>query len=520
MQSKKGGNHMIFKPKISKLKKVLQRVPLLFAALVCTLTINTLKTHATDDYDKWVQSIVDSQGVDSTEKTVEVPNGASTRRTGYLCYLLDKNGKEVPGTEAVAFKSPDFTYYPGKYEWIVKSRTGGYTADRFKDTPADWACTPWREEGKDNYLTNEPQIREWFKSEDKDSNMGGTQFVYATWGEDAADKYVDGEYFIVIETIMHLQFSKWKPGVIISTAQEGYDDLVDRYSAMSGRALVSEAPTNIQKAYDRGDIGESAVRTYILKALKKLYNSNPSAFEIKKPGEYQLLGEDLLVGTIPNLIEYRNTVLKSNTTVLNKFTHKIAPFAEFVCSGNIGEQLGFKAWTGSTSKQISDKDIFDYGVAMMVISADIPEQSTCDEPQLPIPHPAPTETSGSYTIIKNYRTKISDDNSLPPEVQYKDDGCYIRENISSKIRIEDEETYKVIAWQITSETPDAPNLDSIAWTPPGTPTRGGIITNQNALPTEAINLQSPNEKCLYLLLEKPQEEYHHQKLSHQAKNKG
>ena len=118
------------------------------------------------------------------------------------------------------------------------------------------------------------------------------------------------------------------------------------------------------------------MRTELIKALTKRYTDDPSSFEIKESAGWNPIGPCKLVGTPANMIKYRNTVLKSNTNVFNKFTHKIACFAEYIQPGNIGEQIGFTAWNGSTSSQLTDQQVQDYGVAMMVISAKPQGQTT------------------------------------------------------------------------------------------------------------------------------------------------
>ena len=72
-------------------------------------------------------------------------------------------------------------------------------------------------------------------------------------------------------------------------------------------------------------------------------------------------------------------------------------------------------------------------------------QTTCDEPLQPACHPAPSESEGKTTIVKNYRT-------LLPDNTYTDDGCFKTQNVSNKIIIEEEEEYKVVGWVTSNAT--------------------------------------------------------------------
>lgn len=473
---------MFLKQNIPKIKKVLQYLTILAIALTVALSINTIQAHAYD-FSGWAKSIVDSQGADGTASVGSVPYGVSTSKTGYLCYLLDKNGNAVPGTDAIALSSSGFSFYPGSREWIAESRLGGYVAGQFNGT-ADWSCTPWTSAGNDSYPTNEPTIRAWFESVDGNNNQGGTKFVFKNW-QDKTEGYIRGDYVIVIETLMHFQYSEKSSSGVTRTAEEVYKSLRKQYSEMPAVAMISQAPSTVQDAWYAGSLSENQLRKELLAALKNLYEKDPSSFEKREPEGWNPIGPCKLIGTPANMIKYRNTVLKSNTNVFNKFTHKIACFAEYIQSGNIGEQIGFTAWNGSTSSQLTDQQVQDYGVAMMVISAKNSAQTTCDEPQQPSPHKAPKESTGDVTIVKNYRTKEGSN--------LTDDGCFTITNVSSDITVESEQKYQVVGWATSSS---ASTIDSITWS----------VTSpikQGTTPT-TVTLES-TEKCLYVLLEKTEE---------------
>ena len=132
------------------------------------------------------------------------------------------------------------------------------------------------------------------------------------------------------------------------------------------------------------------------------------------------------------------------------------------------------------SGKVTNTDMILYGHGMVIIWAgDLGAQTTCDEPLQPAPHPAPLESQGKTTIVKNYRTLQSDNT-------YTDDGCHARTNVSNKIIIEEEEEYKVVGWVTTNATTSP--IDSITTTNTNTH-RGVIFLHTKQIP-KPINLKS------------------------------
>lgn len=115
-------------------------------------------------------------------------------------------------------------------------------------------------------------------------------------------------------------------------------------------------------------------------------------------------------------------------------------------------------------------------------------QTTYDESKGDTPAKPADESDGSYTIVKNYR--CSDDGGNT----YTDAGCYNIKNIAGTIKIEDEQSYKVAGYKIS--TTESTNINSLTWesSVPGTITKSGKDTGTVKL--------SNSEKCLYVLLEK------------------
>lgn len=91
----------------------------------------------------------------------------------------------------------------------------------------------------------------------------------------------------------------------------------------------------------------------------------------------------------------------------------------------------------------------DHGTVYLLLIADEDDlQTTCDEKK-DEPHTPPDESKGDYIIVKNYVTKNGD--------TYKDDIHKYRENVTSKIIIEDEAkttnpSYKLTNWIVTDSS--------------------------------------------------------------------
>lgn len=493
---------MIFKPKI---KQVLQSVLIALVALICALSINTLQTHA-EDYTAWAKSIVDSIGSSNTGGNTTIQHGVWHTKTGYLCYLLDKNGNAVPGTQAVALKSPGYFEHDGA-RWVAISRKGNYTADNWTGT-CPWNLTPWQESQGGYAATNEPEIRAYFESMQGNA-QNAALFVKANWGHDMALRFGDEEVYLVIETMMHFQYSNKGTGQQ-STMTEAQKEatLQSLYNAIDMQTrsdLMAEAlnfgltesytkwNTYMQNYRDTGDSKwlkdaeryADMVRKYLKFAVEKAFNESISSTE-GTAGNWILVG-DPVIGTVPNLIAYKNAI-GTNTPVFNSFTNKVAPFAEMIRQGDIGAQLGFIPWTGDTSSQISDDQVQTFGLAMMVISARPQGQTTADESKIPTPHAPAKESEGNYSIVKSYRTKQG-------TTQYIDNGTFSINNISNLITIENEKHYQVVGWKITNQT--SPSVSSINWNPPGSTQAEGTT------PT-SVKIADPN-RCLYVLLEKLEE---------------
>lgn len=135
--------------------------------------------------------------------------------------------------------------------------------------------------------------------------------------------------------------------------------------------------------------------------------------------------------------EYGDPKLSSYTNGVYAFCVKLEDCQEI-------RDLGYTAPTAGkqTNAEMATRN---RGCGIGIVWSGGVYQTTCDEPLQPNCHPAPSESTGSTTVIKNYRTKL-------PNNTYTEDGCFKTQNVSNKIIIEEEEEYKVVGWVTTNAT--------------------------------------------------------------------
>lgn len=411
-----------------------------------------------------------------------VPNGVWNDRTGYVCYLLNKDGSIPSNTThapAHMLKSPGYTTLRDNVNNrnlcnIVQSRKGHTVANFTGKAP--WDCNPW-DGWNDEIESNEPVITNWMKEKDATGVTGCQRLIKALWGTDAARKFERDEYILVIETIMSFQYSYRVKG----TNNGGSDRIVK----------VRNPATNV----------------WADMTLPALEN------------DVRYLMAEPVLGTIPNLVSFENDNLNPRTYAFDSYTLRVAPMSEFIEYTEAGFTAypgDLKALAATEGVQLSISDVLNYGVAMVIYHArDLDlgaSQSTCDEGKIPDPHDPPNESTGSFQIVKSYRTRNADGT-------YTANGTKIKFDSSSKISIEDEfdlsnpaGSYKLIGWATSPSS--RIDIDSTKW---GGGSSYSVLRNpaisivrqktkaynDNTKDLkEIINLDSDEEKTLYLLLEK------------------
>lgn len=339
--------------------------------LVLVFTISILPEFSVKAED----AVIDLVGDSSIASTSTFKNGISASRTGYLCYLLTSDGKAVPGTSAKLFKCPG---YAGLGGGIIRctSRKGGYSASSWTGV-APWNCSPFNAD----QTTNAEVIRAWIKSTDASGKANGNQFVSDNWGNACAQKFVDGEYILVMETVLNFQY----------TLKFRYDKSLklDAWKRYYWTKLREGNPSVPLAAAD------GPARYYYDQA--------------QKGTEYKALFGVPFVGTVRDCLGYFSEakadaesthpfIKVANVNYYTKYLNKIACFAERIGVGSAGQRAGFLPYTGSVDVFLSDAEVNTYGVGMLVISSLDDDLASTDVPLTP-DTPDPSGYDGTvYTL--------------------------------------------------------------------------------------------------------------------------
>ena len=287
---------------------------------------------------------VDLVGDSSVASTGIVRYGISSNQTGYLCYLLTADGNAVSGTSAYAFRSPGFSTISAGGDPVFRatSRKGGYVAINWSGT-APWGCSPFTSDR----ATNAEAIRDWMKALYSEDISNAAQFVGYYWGTTCSEKFISGDYILVIETIMHFRYSFDYTYKDLSLS-EWEIAISSRFPGMPSEAATGMA-RGIKAIADRGT----------------LYRA-----PFNRP----------IIGTVRDCLAYKDEVYASvcasnpfidirNSNLFSRYLNNVACYAERIGSGSAGERAGFVPCTKAPGTRLSDSEVRNYGVAMLVISA-------------------------------------------------------------------------------------------------------------------------------------------------------
>lgn len=320
----------------------------LFTALTC-LFINPIIAHA-DPVDDIV-AMYNGTHSDNRGGTSAIQNGVAYTRTGYLCYLLTKDGSPT-GLPAYAFQSPGYNGIAGS-KWVCTSRRGqsvsGWTA------VAPWGVTPWENGGSPS---NEVKIRDWML-QPINGKPQAQQFVFKTWGVEAEKNFQSDNYILVLETIMNFQYSK-KGGSSPVSSGNGVIDSTNRSAIISTCYVYAIKYVNDLPSIPLSEIMKSTgakTKSELIDILAEAAAERILA-QLASQGSGRTFTSDPLIGTVPNLITYKN-----GNTVFDSYTNKVAPHSEKI---KVNE-AGFTAYTGTGSGPLSDSEVQSYGVAMLII---------------------------------------------------------------------------------------------------------------------------------------------------------
>lgn len=307
-----------------------------------------------------------------------IVNGVSYTRTGYLCYLLTKDGSTT-GDPAYAFASPGFSAISGS-KWVCTSRRGHSVSSWY--APAPWNVTPWENGGSPS---NEPKIKDWALKPTSDGTPQVQQFVKDIWGLQAEKNFESDEYILVIETIMNFQYSV--AGGSGGTGASGIPREVLQKIAVDATKQATQIVKDMPESLQATVIPVIASAIY-QRVVGKLASSGYS-------GGNRTFTSDPLIGTVPNLIQYKN-----GSKVFDSYTNKVAPHAEKI---RVSE-AGFTAYPSSGPNQLTDSEVQSYGVAMLIIHCKNDAIHSYWEPNGSPGNPEPRlpGKTGTCNIVKGY----------------------------------------------------------------------------------------------------------------------
>ncbi len=440
----------------------------LFTALTCLL-INPITAHA-DHVQVIVDAVVAQYNGTSDNNhggTSAIPNGVAYTRTGYLCYLLTKDGSPT-GDPAYAFYSPGYNEIAGS-QWVCTSRRGHTVSSWTAEAP--WGVTPWGNGGSPSY---EPDIRDWML-QPIDGAPQALAFVDKVWGAEAAKNFQSDNYILVLETIMNFQYSV-KGGNGGSSDGSGLD-LATKANIYSScyretQTYVNNLPPTPFSEMMKGTGAEDSDELiYIL--ANQAYNRVLAKLQGGNAGTNRTFTSPPLIGTVPNLITY-----KKGNTVFDSYTNKVAPHSEKI---KVNE-AGFTAYTGTGV--LSDSEVQSYGVAMLIIHCKSDAIHTYWEVSPGDPEPRIPNKTGTCNIVKGYYKE----NLTTGAKQSL--GVYYELDVTSNIIVSGEPTFELVEWRVTTAT--STGVNPIAWNPPGT-------TSQQGKAGATLSLKDP-EDCVYVLL--------------------
>lgn len=444
---------------------------------VITLSILTPPTKAyaspLDDMAAEVAAMYNGTSDSTQGGNSYIPNGVSRTRTGYLCYLLTKDGNTT-GLPAYAFQSPGYNEIPDS-QWVCTSRRGQSVSSWTAEAP--WGVTPWQNNGDPS---NEPFIKNWMLTP-KNGAPQAYGFVKTTWGLDAAQRFGTDEYILVIETIMNFQYSVAggnSDGAIGSaTLRE-----ISATCRKKAQEYVDSMPDNVLHQALIAT-GYSKPSKYVAALTTEMISKTMKLLKEQNAGVREFVSEPL-IGTVPNLIQYKN-----GSTVFDSYTNKVAPHDEKIETS----EAGFVAYTGGGGDtKLSDAEVQSYGVAMLIIhckgnNAIHTYWSANGSPGKP--EPAAPNKIGTYNIVKAYYTKYMKNGSLDHE---EADGTYVEPNCIPSISVDDEpDEYHLEYWVTGSDyVPSSKYSDILVRTGPQSGKGASLIK----LSTER------NEKTVYVVL--------------------
>lgn len=349
------------------MKRYRYRPRILTALILFTmLFMNNLPTvHADGGVSVDVESS-DFKGGSSTYQ-----GGVTYLRTGYLCYLVQKNGTLIDGMTAKAFKCSGYSALGGEY-WDCYSKKGGYGKEltNFEGT-APWGYPCFNEDK----TSNAESIKAWMQQKDDGVTLNAVQFVQDTWKNDTWSKnFRDGDYVLVLENILSFQPSvkrnitaydiyngKYPLHIVFNLNLGGYKYPYGGYVHEKMKATYKQVKHMYEDYNMKNPDKKLSPTEGAIKLTVELINrqiDRLTAEEIKKVindpanGVKEGVGSPV-VGTLYQCINYEREV-GGNPAIFAGYTNKVACFSEYIGQGGAGEKAKKfiqTVWAGCSSQR-------------------------------------------------------------------------------------------------------------------------------------------------------------------------
>jgi hypothetical protein len=403
---------------------------LIFLLLICMTTVSlSLNVHAefnVSGSEVEAQSAEGSSQSGSTSTSTTTSkwystygNGMGNKGQGVLVYLLYRNGGgAVEGTTPKAYACSSAVE---AYTLNAQDKYGRYAPvtqwESGKNPP--WASSVSDNNGaiiKSKSSSNTEAIKSWLTTHYGANSTNGINMVAELWGEAVAEKFTNNELVLIVEPILANQFSQSKK--IMNTTQystsnsmyeliNALETILAIPSAYPDTSVSSDFKKDAQSyidSYYRGDDNDSFAEEVDRYDIASMLNKTSVKL-------YKKLGEPY-AGTAKDLIAYYETLtpdtgFQKSESGCYYYRWYAQAFCYIDTSSRICQNMGFSLWDkGKTGiqKLNTTEDINSKSIGMIALMAwGDGGQTTCDEPSIPSEHKAPDESTGTYTIVKNYR---------------------------------------------------------------------------------------------------------------------
>jgi hypothetical protein len=400
---------------------------LIFLLMICmTITSLSLNVHAETDN---VQSKTEGDSAAQLDGSVSKYNGkyygtctsvGGCIGQGVLVYLLERNGGgAVSGTTPKAFPCNANALNSELHAQDKYNRYPEVTT--WESVQVQWASSVSNNGAIINgKISNTKDIQSWLTTP-YEGGTYGIRMVQDLWGASVAEQFTEEKYILVVEPIITIQYAQSK--VLMDknlySEADSFDDLINALYTIRNIPYVYEGTSlskdltnfidDILTAYDLGVyITPSEIKDGKSSIVKLLSHSSIRL--------YKLLGTPIS-GTAKYLVDYYNsselssqveagwTKSDAGRTYYRNYanSYSYVPSTTKICN-NAGFNLWNTATDGSPYKINSDSDIKTKSIGMLCMLAwSNGGQTTCNEPSIPSEHKAPDESTGTYTIVKNYR---------------------------------------------------------------------------------------------------------------------